>query len=162
MTELSSSRRHEQQIRVHLRWMIRRDMPEVLGIEARSFEYPWLKEDFVDRRRGLKCMGMVAEHGDSVVGFMIYQVNERSFGVLNFAVAEEYHRRGVGSQMMAELVGKLSWQRRNRITLGVRESNLPAQLFFRAMGLRCERILRGEYDDTEEDMYVFTMRRLRS
>ena len=27
----------KQEVRVHIRWMIRRDMPEVLGIEAESF-----------------------------------------------------------------------------------------------------------------------------
>ena len=35
----------KQEIRVHIRWMIRRDMAEVLQIERESFEYP------LDRRR---------------------------------------------------------------------------------------------------------------
>jgi hypothetical protein len=26
---------------IHVRWMIRRDMAEVLEIEATSFQYPW-------------------------------------------------------------------------------------------------------------------------
>ena len=30
----------QQQLRVHIRWMIRRDMPEVLDIEQESFEFP--------------------------------------------------------------------------------------------------------------------------
>ena len=29
------------EVNVHIRWMIRRDMPEVLQIERTSFEYPW-------------------------------------------------------------------------------------------------------------------------
>jgi len=29
-----------EEIRVHIRWMIRRDMPEVLAAEAASFEFP--------------------------------------------------------------------------------------------------------------------------
>ena len=33
--------------RVHIRWMIRRDMPEVLEIERKSFEFPWFEEDFI-------------------------------------------------------------------------------------------------------------------
>src|SRR4029079_7559263 len=35
-----------QQLRVHIRWMIRRDMAEVLEIEAAGFEFPWSEEDF--------------------------------------------------------------------------------------------------------------------
>ena len=30
-------------LRVHIRWMIRRDMPEVLLTEQESFEYAWTK-----------------------------------------------------------------------------------------------------------------------
>ena len=35
----------KQEIRVHIRWMIRRDMVEVLQIERESFEFPWTDED---------------------------------------------------------------------------------------------------------------------
>ena len=34
----------KQEVRVHIRWMIRRDMPEVLAIEEDSFEFPWSEE----------------------------------------------------------------------------------------------------------------------
>ena len=37
----------QTEIAVHIRWMIRRDMPEVLQIEAASFEFPWLEDDFI-------------------------------------------------------------------------------------------------------------------
>ena len=30
-------------LRVHIRWMIRRDMPEVLGTEQESFEFSWTR-----------------------------------------------------------------------------------------------------------------------
>jgi hypothetical protein len=30
-------------VRVHIRWMIRRDMKEVLDIERESFEFPWFE-----------------------------------------------------------------------------------------------------------------------
>ena len=32
------------QTRVHIRWMIRRDMPEVLAIEHASFEHAWTED----------------------------------------------------------------------------------------------------------------------
>jgi [ribosomal protein S18]-alanine N-acetyltransferase len=35
----------KQLVRTHIRWMIRRDMPEVLAIEAASFEFPWLEDE---------------------------------------------------------------------------------------------------------------------
>ncbi len=63
------------QVRVHIRWMIRRDMPEVLAIEHASFEFPWCEEEFLRVLRQRNCIGMVAEHARSrVVGFMIYEL----------------------------------------------------------------------------------------
>ncbi len=66
----------KQDLRVHIRWMIRRDMPEILGIEDRSFEFPWLEEDFIRCLRQRNCIGMVAEHDDRIVGFMIYELHK--------------------------------------------------------------------------------------
>ena len=148
----------KQEVRVHIRWMIRRDMPEVLDIEAESFEFPWLEEDFIRCLRQRNCIGMVAEHDDRVVGFMIYELNKTRIHVLNFAVAAEYRRRGVGTQMVAKLIGKLSSQRRTRIMLEVRETNLPAQLFFRDSGFRAVSVLRDYYEDTPEDAYLMQYR----
>ena len=148
----------KQEVRVHIRWMIRRDMPEVLAIESQSFEFPWLEEDFIRCLRQRNCIGMVAEHDDRVVGFMIYELHKTRIHVLNFAVAPEYRRRGVGSQMIAKLIGKLSTQRRSRIVLEVRETNLAAQLFFRENGFRAVSVLRSYYDDTPEDAYLMQYR----
>src|SRR4030042_3656949 len=110
--------KQKQQLRVHIRWMIRRDMAEVLDIESEGFEYPWCEDDFIRCLRQRNCIGMVAEHEDRVVGFMVYELHKARIHVLNFAVADDYRRRGVGSQMIAKLIAKLSAQRPTRIILG--------------------------------------------
>ena len=152
----------DESLRVYIRWMIRRDMPEVLQIEAESFEFPWREEDFIRCLRQRNCIGMVAEHDDRVVGFMIYELIKTRIHVLTFAVAADCRRMGVGTQMIAELVEKLTKQRRSRITLEVRESNLAAQLFFRECGFRAVSVLKGFYDDTPEDAYRMVRRVRRS
>ncbi len=139
---------------VHIRWMIRRDMPEVLEIENGSFEFSWSEDDFIRCLRQRNCIGMVAEHDERIVGFMIYELHKNRLHVLNFAVRSDLRRRGIGTQMMRKLVQKLSNQRRNRIMLEVRETNLPAQLFFRANGFRAVSLLREFYEDTPEDAYL--------
>jgi [ribosomal protein S18]-alanine N-acetyltransferase len=148
----------QQQVRVHIRWMIRRDMPEVLDIERQSFEFPWLSDDFTRCLRQRNCIGMIAESEDRLVGFMIYELHKTRIHVLNFAVAADCHRQGVGSQMVAKLAGKLSSQRRSRIVLEVRETNLAAQLFFRDAGFRAVSVLRNFYEDTPEDAYLMQFR----
>lgn len=143
---------------VHIRWMIRRDMAEVIEIENRSFEFSWCEEDFVRCLRQRNCIGMVAEHHERVLGFMIYELHKNRLHVLNFAVHPEYRRRGVGGQMIQKLAGKLGLGRRNRIMLEVRETNLDAQLFFRELGFRAISLLRDFYEDTTEDAYLMQYR----
>lgn len=139
---------------VHVRWMIRRDMPEVLAIENEAFEFPWSEEDFTRCLRQRNCIGMVAEYADSVVAFMIYELHRSRLHMINFAVLRSHRRLGIGTQMLRKLVAKLAPERRNRIVLEVRETNLPAQLFFRAHGFRATSVLKDFYQDTAEDAYL--------
>jgi ribosomal-protein-alanine N-acetyltransferase len=73
-------------------------------------------------------------------------------------VSNDFKRRGVGSQMLAKLTGKLSPQRRTRIVLEVRETNLSAQLFFRENGFRAVSVLKNFYADSPEDAYLMQYR----
>jgi ribosomal-protein-alanine N-acetyltransferase len=42
--------------------------------------------------------------------------------------------------------------------LEVRETNLPAQVFFRSNGFRAISVMRNFYDDTPEDAYAMQFR----
>src|SRR5438128_5100559 len=152
--KMSTGRTEKEQVRVHIRWMIRRDMPEVLQTEQASFDFAWTEEDFLRCLRQRNCIGMVDEQGEKVVGFMIYELHKTKLHILNFAVHPLCRRVGVGAQMVAKLISKLSSHRRTRITLEVRETNLPAQLFFRAQGFRALRVLRAYYEDSGEDAFL--------
>ncbi len=143
---------------VHIRWMIRRDMPSVLAIEESSFEFPWSEEEFIRCLRQRNCIGMVAERDDAVVGFMIYELHKNRLHLLNFSVNPACRRSAIGSSMVEKLSSKLSQDRRNRITLEVRETNLDAQLFFKHHGFRAISVLRDFYEDTTEDAYLMQYR----
>jgi len=139
---------------VHIRWMIRRDMQEVLDIEGQSFEFPWSEDEFVRCLRERNCIGMVAEHDDKIAGYMIYEILNTRLHLLNLAVSADKRRVGVGQQMINKLISKLSNKRRRQILLEVRETNLAAQVFFRGMDFRAISLLRDFYDDTTEDAYL--------
>ena len=155
---MNAIRTEKEQVRVHIRWMIRRDMPEVLATEQESFEYSWTEEDFLRCLRQRNCIGMVAEQGERVVGFMIYELHKQKLHILNFAVHPMARRYHVGRQMVSKLISKLSSHRRTRITLEVRETNLQAQLFFRAQHFRAVKVLRTFYEDSGEDAFLMQYR----
>ena len=138
---------------VLIRWLIRRDMDEVLAIERESFEFPWTEEEFLCCLRQRNCIGTVAELDHKIVGFMIYELHQSMLRILNFAVSSDQRRDGIGGQMIQRLIDKLSQQRRREIVLEVRETNLAAQMFFGSCNFRALSVLRNHYDDTLEDAY---------
>lgn len=144
-----------------IRWLIRRDMHEVLAIEHKSFQFPWTEEEFLRCLRQRNCIGTVAEStgfGSTIQGFMVYELHKQSLRLLNFAVSPGSRRRGVGSQMVQRLVDKLKQKRRTEIYIEVRETNVPAQIFFSKRGFRAISTLKNHYDDTSEDAYLMRYR----
>ncbi|MDR1960222.1 MAG: ribosomal protein S18-alanine N-acetyltransferase [Planctomycetaceae bacterium] len=146
------------EICVHIRWMVRRDMQEVMEIERESFEFPWSEDDFVHILRRRNCIGMVAEYKGEVVGFIVYELGKNKIHLINIAVATRFRRLAVGTQLMAKLIGKLNYQHRNRITFEIRETNLRAQLFFKSIGFQVTQILHDYYEEMNEDAYLMQYR----
>lgn len=142
----------------HLRWMIRRDMPAVQAIENNCFEFPCGEDDFIRSLRNRNVIGKVAEYKEQVIGYVVYELSPRKLRILNFAVHADWRYKGIGRQMVANLQAKLSSNRRNRLSLEIRETNLDAQLFFKAMGFECVDTIRGHYEDSPEDAYKFSYR----
>jgi ribosomal-protein-alanine N-acetyltransferase len=147
---------------ISIRWLIRRDMPTVLAIEAASYDRPWTEDDFLSALRQRNNIGMVAEHDECVVGFMVYRFEHTQIDLLNLAVHPQLCRRGIGRRMVAKLVSKLGshpHRGRDTVAVRVRESNLAGQLFFRSLGFRAARCVdRGYYEDTGEDAYLMRYR----
>jgi [ribosomal protein S18]-alanine N-acetyltransferase len=137
----------------HIRWMIQRDLEEILAIENASFDFPWVKEDFLRSLGQRNRIGMVVEIGEHVRGFMIYEINRSSIKILNLAVQECCRRESLGSQMVSRVIGKLSSHQRTEIRVHVRETNLAAQMFFRSQGFLATGVCRGHYENNGEDAY---------
>lgn len=140
----------------HIRYMIRRDMPDVLAIEHASSEHAWTEEQFLAVLRNRNVIGLVVEDRSArTVGFAIYELLKSRLHLHNLTVAPDRRGEGFGRAMVAKLLGKLVPHRRNRITLRVRETNLDAHLFLKATGFHATAVLRGHFDDTGEDAYAF-------
>src|ERR1700730_17980898 len=111
-------------LQVCIRWLVQRDVPAVLPVERACFEYAWTERDF---RRCLKlpnCVGMVAEEGRTIVGFMVFKVVLPWVARLNLRVGPLRVRRGIRRRMLGQLILKASGYGHDRITLAVRETNL--------------------------------------
>ncbi len=141
-------------LRVHIRWMIRRDMPEVLDIERQSFEFPWSEDDFVRCLRQRNCIGMVAEHGDRVVGFMIYELHKTRLHILEFrrGAAVPPPRRSARRWCTSWSASFPASAAPDHAGSARDEPDGPALL--PRTGFRARNVLRDFYDDTPEDAYL--------
>ena len=146
-------------VRFHLRWLVTRDLSAVLAIEMESFAAPWSEADFVDCLRHPQCVCMVAEHEGRVIGFAVYELSDTGIRILNLAVTRSCRRQGIASHIVHKLANKFLSRRRRSISLLVRETNLPGQLFFRAQGFRAVSTLRQFYGRGLEDAYLMRYRR---
>ena len=139
-----------------IRWMIRRDLADVLRIEQASYDRPWTEQEFLSCLRERNQVGMIVENqAGEIVAFFVYRLDGVSIRVLNMAVDPKHRRNGVGSQIVRKIIAKLGPHRRKRIVLYVRESNLGLQLFLRGQGFEAKKVVRQHYEDTGEDAYKF-------
>ena len=139
-----------------IRWLIRNDFERVLELENQNFEFPWSEEDLLSCLKVPRVIGVVISHQSTnqVIGYMVYELNKDHVVILNLAVESDFQRRNVGSQLLKRLMEKLSFSKRSRMTVTVRESNLPAQMFFSAHDFRATSILKKSYEENDEDAYV--------
>jgi len=136
----------KSQLFKNLRWMLRSDLPAVLQIENKSYSCPWKKNGFVTHLQQRSVLGMVLEHQDLVVAYMVYQVSKIRIEILNLAVHPDFRLHGHGSVMIQKLQSKLSPDRRIRIIAWIDERNLRSQKFLRHHGFEVTRIERGLFE----------------
>jgi [ribosomal protein S18]-alanine N-acetyltransferase len=142
-------------LRVYVRNMIPEDFPQVLAIDKASSRHPECEESLIAVLCRINHFGYVAEYGDRILGFTICHVGKLQINVIALAVFPPSRRRGVGKQLVAMLVGKLSERCRSRLIFDVRESNLAAQIFLRSRGFRATQVIRDHFASDGEDAYRF-------
>jgi ribosomal-protein-alanine N-acetyltransferase len=143
-----------------IRWMMRRDLDEVIAIEKACFESPWSEDDFLGYLRNSKCVGMVVEQDKQLLAYAVYELHKGFLNILNIAVRPDRQRTKLGSKLVNKLKATLSETQRAHIETLVRERNLTGQSFFRRHDFRCEEVLRGRWNqgDCPEDAYRFVFR----
>ena len=142
---------------IRVRQMSLHDVSDVLTIEQDSYEEPWSKRVF-DRLLNLLCRqhkstGIVAEHDEQIIGFVMYEQRLGKLRILNIAVADVFRRCRVGTRLVDGLIAQLCPDSLRSIVAIVRETNDSAIAFFCKLGFHGMKVLREHYDDSNEDAY---------
>lgn len=141
---------------IHLRWMLRRDMPGVMRIEQECFGDEAMSESFMlDQIGQTATIAMVAEVDGIIRGYMVYHLHRHYIDLMSLAVDERWQGRGIGSAMLRKIETKLSLDRRMYVTSLVSEWNETAHAFFKANGWLAVKVVHGAYIDRDDDGYLF-------
>ena len=127
-----------------MRWMVARDMPQIVGIERSLGSVPaWEETALRDLLRESNVIGMTVEHRltEMVAGYVIYEMLPKRLEVIRLVVVPGHRRRNVATLMLDRLITKLSGNRRPYLRLDVPEECLDVQLWLRSRGVRCVRLV---------------------
>jgi tRNA threonylcarbamoyl adenosine modification protein YeaZ/ribosomal-protein-alanine acetyltransferase len=153
--EVEYEKKHELVTRI----MELRDIDAVWEIEKLSFKTPWSKESFIEEIKAKdRARYVVAELGDTVVGYggMWLIIDEAH--ITNIAVHPDYRKQKIGKRIVEKMIAVASSEGITSLTLEVRVSNAPAIKLYKDLDFQEVAMRKGYYADTNEDALIMWKR----
>ena len=120
---------------VHIRTMVRDDLPLISDIERRSYDFPWNHGVFRDCLLAGYCC-IIVEHGDLVVGYAILSIAAGEAHILNLCVDPDYRQLDYGKRLLDEIMMRARQAEVAEMFLEVRPSNEHAIALYQKKGFR--------------------------
>jgi ribosomal-protein-alanine N-acetyltransferase len=135
--------------------MRRRHLRAVLRIEAEVYPRPWSLSLFLSEL-ALRSTRIyyVARNQGVVVGYAGLMFTGDDAHVTTLAVDPDFHRRRIGTALLATLAHEARRGGARNITLEVRMGNTPAQGLYAKFGFRSAGVRKNYYLETNEDALV--------
>lgn len=129
-----------------MRTMTIADVDAVLGIELVVQTYPWTRGNFMDAlSSGYMCS--VDECGGEIRGYAVLMPVLEEAELLTVGVAMAQQRKGLGYAMLREMLETMRKEKRRRVFLEVRPSNVAAIALYRSAGFAEIGVRRGYYQN---------------
>jgi [ribosomal protein S18]-alanine N-acetyltransferase len=140
---------------VRIRWMVHRDLNQVLKIERASYSPDWRwPADAFEAPELNRQVNLVATLDNQVAGYIVYLCRAASIEIMNLTVSPQHRRRGIASQLLRRVLSKVKSKHGAIIETIVRESSLPVQLLLQDHGFFAQEILQDYYGElSDEDAY---------
>jgi ribosomal-protein-alanine N-acetyltransferase len=138
---------------VDIRRLTYADLPQVVAIERRAFTTPWSLAMFVLELSKPSGVCLAAESSGELVGYLICSRYDTVWHVMNVAVDPDLRRHGIGTALIAALLGEIGGAEA-QVTLEVRRSNTGAMALYERFGFRSAGIRRRYYQDNGEDAVI--------
>lgn len=133
------------------------DLDEVMAIERASFLYPWSSRFFLQELQVQCARSILAEIDGRIVGYILFWLLPGEIDVHNVAVHAGFRRHGIARLLLAQVISEARGRCLDRVTLEVRQSNIPAQRLYESLGFVITGIRRGYYSDDGEDALAMAL-----
>ena len=130
---------------VGLRKMHKDDLPNVLKIEAKNYQYPWSENIFKDCFIATTYSNWVCEdEAENIIGYAVLSVGAGEAHVINISIDPEAQGLGIGYKMMTHLIG-IATKKSETMFLEVRPSNQGAINLYNKLGFNEVGLIKGYY-----------------
>ncbi len=126
-------------------------------IEKECFSTPWSEQGLYDELSNPNARFFVALCGEQVAGYIGAHNIVGEVYITNVAVAPDYRRNGVATQLIERLVEISRAENAEFITLEVRESNTSAQALYEKHGFGVVGKRKAFYENPREDAFLMTI-----
>lgn len=136
--------------KIIFRRMVENDLERVAAIEKEIFSDPWSLNAFKTDLNNNMALPIVAEFENNVIGYASLYVVAEEVQIGNFAVATGFRQRGVGKQLMNEILKAAEERECRFIFLEVRESNEAAKSLYKSFGFKSAGLRKDYYSNPRE------------
>lgn len=131
--------------------------PRLTEIERESNSPPWSERLFANEFQNECALIFGARLEGEIVGFLICHAVVDEAHVVNFAIASNYRKRGIGYALISHVLRDLHLRGVRWVTLEVRKSNQAARALYDELGFAEVGVRAGYYPDNQEDAIVMSL-----
>ena len=131
-----------------IRLMTESDLPRVMGIETRAYQFPWTEGVFQDCLQA-GCTIWLCENNQQVQGYGVLTSGGGEGHILNLCVDPNHQQQGVGTMLLRALLATAEIAQVVTLFLEVRPSNKAALGLYEKFGFN-EVGVRNNYYPAEQ------------
>lgn len=139
-------------------WVIRRmeerDLDQVSAIEAENFSMPWSRKSFQEALSYYHTLFLTAEQKGQIAGYCGCYLSLEEAEITNMAVKSGFRGRGIGRELLTELMRLGKEQGAFAYTLEVRVSNQAAIRLYESLGFVSFGVRKNFYEKPKEDALI--------
>lgn len=142
-----------------IRPMTEADIPQVLAIETKVYQFPWTERNFTDSMQSGYLLHCLLKN-QALIGYIVMMKVVDEYHLLNISIREDLQGQGLGRYLLEWGLEQAQGDKMQGMLLEVRPSNTSAQRLYEKLGFEYLGLRKNYYPATQgrEDALVLMKR----